>query len=150
MSEGENVDGPTISPDGKHYWDGQRWVPMPRSRRGHRKGYTISGGTLILLLILGALVFSRGPLQWDCTVQQNGYNMQVEYTGFLAGLKCQNSTPAGFSLVDSHSGSLVCRYPIGPTTAPVWDTGLQILGSSECSNLKAQYDQEHQPSGSSP
>lgn len=68
--------------------------------------------------------------------------MQVEHAGFLAGLRCDNATSSGFGLGSTHSGSLVCRYPIGLTQVTVWDTGLQILGYAECSDLKTQYQQE--------
>lgn len=40
---------------------------MPKMR-SHRKGYTISGVTLALLIILAAIGFSIGPLRLDCTV----------------------------------------------------------------------------------
>ena len=121
----------------------------PRSR-SHRKGFTIGGGTLALLIILAAIGFSSGPLRLDCTVQQIGTNMQVEYSGLLAGLKCDNATSNGFGLVSRHSGSLVCRYPIGLRQVTVWDTGLQLLGSAGCDSLKSQYYQQQQASGSSP
>ena len=83
-------------------------------------------------------------------MQQSGHNMQVEYTGFLAGAKCDSSRSNGFVEVNTHSGSLVCRYPIGFTTVTVWDTGLEILGSAECAQLKSQYDQQQQQSSTAP
>jgi hypothetical protein len=144
------MSGPTISPDGQHWWDGTKWVAMPRTR-SHRKGYSIGGGTLALLIILAAIGFTSGPLRFDCTVQQNGVNMQVEYSGLLAGLKCNSATSNGFGLVSTHSGDLVCRYPIGLTQVTVWDTGLHLYGSQECSDLQTQYNQQQQQSsGSSP
>jgi len=136
--------GPTVSPDGEWWWDGTRWIPMPRQRRGHGKTYRIGGGTLVLLVILAWIGLTNGPTRWDCTVQQNGYNMQIEYTGSFAGAKCDSSLSSGFVGVSTHSGELVCSYPIGFTTVTVWDTGLQILGSAECEQLKAQYDQQQQ------
>jgi hypothetical protein len=117
---------------------------MPRQRRGHGKTYRIGGGTLVLLVILAWIGLTNGPTRWDCTVQQNGYNMQIEYTGSFAGAKCDSSLSSGFVGVSTHSGELVCSYPIGFTTVTVWDTGLQILGSAECEQLKAQYDQQQQ------
>jgi len=116
----EGAGDPTVSPDGRFWCDGSRWRPMPSGRK-HRRGYTIGGGTLLLLLILAAIGVTRGPLRLDCTVQQQGANMEVQYSGLLAGLKCDNSTSAGFVEVAGHSGDLVCRYPIGLTNVTVWD-----------------------------
>lgn len=138
--------GPPISPDGRHYWDGTGWQPMPRARRGHRKTYSVGSGALAILVILAAVGLTNGPLRWSCTVQQNGANMEVQYTGLLAGLKCDNAN--GFNPVGSPSGGVVCSYPIGLTRVVVYDTGLQILGSAECSDLQTQYNQQH--AGQSP
>lgn len=74
--------------------------------------------------------------------------MQMEFSGFLAGQQCIDLVSNGFSRVDTHSGSIVCRYPIEGKSVSVWDTGLQLLGTSECEHLKAEYDQQQQTNSS--
>lgn len=63
---------PQLSPDGKFYWDGDRWVPMPTSAsppatehvavqvRGQMPSWAIVGG-LVLCFPLGLVMVGFAP-----------------------------------------------------------------------------------------
>jgi len=58
MAQGPTA-SPEISPDGKFYWDGQRWIPLARqARSGCGRGLVI--GILLILVVVGALVLGVG------------------------------------------------------------------------------------------
>jgi hypothetical protein len=50
--------GPPLSPDGRYYWDGEKWVPVPQQRRkAGSTGFGAAFGVGTGLFAGGCLVF---------------------------------------------------------------------------------------------
>lgn len=50
-----NAEQPQMSEDGKFYWDGQRWVPLPEAavkKRWQDRQVASSGMVLIMLILI--------------------------------------------------------------------------------------------------
>jgi hypothetical protein len=101
---------PQVSPDGKFYWDGQRWVPMqqaaaqpvvpqPAAARSHRgRNLAILAAVLVGLAILGIALgghSNKNTLKWDVSgrairTSQVGGSDAVQLTVKNNGPKASN------------------------------------------------------------
>jgi len=53
---------PQLSPDGKFYWDGQRWVPMQTAVASQRRGMpcVTRTGCMIIFVVLLVIIVAAG------------------------------------------------------------------------------------------
>lgn len=133
-----------MSPDGGHFWDGQRWVVLPR------KGRSISGVLffLVLAVLVAAGIGTSGyvdlsglpvsvPIVLEhCAVRYTGTNVIIHYQGIDAAAACQRVEPGWLPYIGPPVGSLTCyrQRPLG-LTWKVYDSGTMTLGSQMCGRL---------------
>ena len=147
---------PQVSPDGKFYWDGTRWVPVqgPAVTR-RRAGCCLPILVVVLLVIVGL----TGGLVWythqSCTVGYAATDLQVTAEGQGAPGFCQNfvaANPGQGYTVDQpdQAGALICRYTLNDgTTITVRDKGiLKLYGAAECQQLAQQAGDQTLPTPS--
>ena len=137
---------PQVSPDGKFYWDGQRWLPMhqapqqpPKPGEGKAsrdlREIAIVLGVITLVLIFGAgtiFLLNRGPSSSPAT--QAGLVRADPKTLVAQGA----DWPSG-DLVDPISGlPSTGQYPAGSGITPV-DIYTTFIGGQSVSSLAAIY-----------
>ena len=135
---------PIVSPDGRHFWDGQKWVVLPR------RGRSI-GGVLLFLILALAVVAGVGtsgyvdlsglpvsvPIVLEhCAIRYEDTNVIIHYQGIDAQAACRRVHPGWLAYVGPPVGSLTCyrQRPLG-LTWKVYDTGTMALGSEMCGRL---------------
>lgn len=145
---------PPISPDGKYYWDGTRWVPRyapsavaiaPRDRGVA----TLGVGLVVAFGVVGLLVVAGLAIRANqsCTVGVAGTDLQVTAVGGGSSDFCQgfvNGEGSSAYSVDQPdtTGTLMCRYHAGGPSfvngadITVRDKGiLKLYGNSVCAKL---------------
>jgi hypothetical protein len=135
---------PIVSPDGRLFWDGQKWVVIPRIGRS-------LGGVLLFLVLALAVVAGAGTPGYvdlsglpvsllvvleHCAVRQQGTNVIVHYQGIDAEATCRRAGGGWTAYAGPPVGSLTCYHhrPLG-LTWKVYDTGTMTQGSEVCGRL---------------
>ena len=113
---------PVISPDGRLFWDGQRWIAVPR--RGPSLGGVVLFIVLALAVIAGigtsgyvdlsGLPFSVPVALEHCAVRQQGTNVIIHYQGIDAASAAAVRASAGPTTADLRSA----RWPV--TSSACW------------------------------
>lgn len=133
-----------VSPDGRLFWDGQRWAELPR--RGRSLAGVLLSIVLTLAVVAGAgtsgyvdlsgLPLSVPVILEHCAVRQQGTNVIVHYQGIDAEATCRNAGIGWTSYLGPPVGALACyRQRPFRLTWKVYDTGTMVLGSEACGRL---------------
>jgi len=152
--------GPQISPDGRYYWDGARWVPRypPQAAAGRRSPAASSTAAIVVVTVV-VVVAIFGGIAWyvthqSCTEGYAGTDLQVTAEGvhahdFCQGFKNSNSQAYDVDQPDT-TGTLMCRYTLSDgTTVTVRDKGLlKLYGSAECQQLAQRAGDQSLPTPS--
>ena len=140
------------SPDGKHVWDGTKWVPVAPSQladaaSGAKPGASFWRSPVAWILAAALLIVVLGGFGWyvsnqSCTVGYVGTDLQVTAVGlhahdFCNSFKEANATSAYDLDQPDTTATLICRYTLGDgTTVTVRDRGvLKLYGNAECQQL---------------
>lgn len=160
---GQPPPGPQISPDGRYYWDGARWVPRyPPQAPAPKRSTGRTSGTLAIVaitVVVVVVVAIFGGIAWfvthqSCTEGYAGTDLQVTAEGvhahdFCQGFKNSNSSAYDLDQPDT-TGTLMCRYTLSDgTTVTVRDKGaLKLYGNAECQQLAQQAGDQGLPTPS--